>query len=343
MSDLQNQLFDYQALDAESRIIIQQRTGEIKTLAKRLAADIVDIGGKLVEVKDRLGGNGKFTNWLLAELGWSERTAYNFIGVYEKFGTANFAIENVAPSALYLLVAPGTPEPARQAAIEMANQGEKVSHRTAKAIVEAAKEAEPKTLDMFANEPEESEPQPTSLFEESKPLPDSEVGVCICGHRADKHDLSNGCDDCVCEVFEEITPEEYNELERQEELKAALTPDKPETAQPEQAAKPKPVAKSEPSKPAPVNSQSFWSQKQIVIGITLMPVDNDPRGRQAIVSIREGDGPPTIQPKRIQDLPGEWPKPIDEMITAFTAKLMEEGAKTSQKSTKPTAKKGAKK
>ena len=310
MSDLQKQLFDYGALDAESRIIIQQRTGEIKTLAKRLATDIVDIGGKLVEVKDRLGGNGKFTNWLLAELGWSERTAYNFIGVYEKFGTANFAIENVAPSALYLLVAPGTPEPARQAVIEMANQGEKVSHKAAKVIVEMAKEAEPKTLDMFANESEESEPQPTSLFDEEPELPEAEA--------ASAEQSSN-------------------------EQEAVLTPDKSETAQSEPAAKPKPVANPEPPKPAPANIQSYWSQKQIVIGITLMPVDNDPRGRQAIVSIREGDGPPTIQPKRIQDLPGEWPKPIDEMINAFAVKMAASvPSKTVNKSTKP-AKKGARK
>lgn len=112
-------------------------------MAKRVAGDIVEIGGKLADVKDRLGGNGRFSAWLQAELGWSERTAYNFMAVHEKFGAANFAIENVAPSALYLLVAPATPEPARQAVIQMANQGEKVTHKAAKVIVEAAKEAEP--------------------------------------------------------------------------------------------------------------------------------------------------------------------------------------------------------
>lgn len=316
MSDLQKQLFDYQSLDAESRIIIQQRAGEIKTLAKRVATDIVDIGGKLVEVKDRLGGNGKFTSWLQSELGWSERTAYNFIGVYEKFGTANFAIENVAPSALYLLVAPGTPEPARQAAIEMANQGEKVSHKAAKVIVEMAKEAEPKTGELFDFTEEEVDEQDRKIAERLDEL----------------------------EKESETPDVEANEPEQPDgEQEAVLTPDKSETAQSEPATKPKPALKLEPSKPAPADTESYWSQRQIVIGITLMPVDSDPRGRQAIVSIREGDGPPEFASKRINDLPGEWPAPIDEMINAFAAKMAASvPSKTVNKSTKP-AKKGAKK
>lgn len=320
-TQIQPQLFDYEALDTESRIVIQQRAGEIKTLAKRVAGDIVEIGGKLAEVKDRLGGNGKFNAWLTAELGWSERTAYNFIAVHERFGSANFAIENVAPSALYLLVAPGTPEPARQAAVEMANQGEKVTHKTARVLVETAKEAEPKTA---------------AMFDESPVLPDSDVAFCLCEHRADEHDLSAGCKKCVCETFEEMSAEEYSKAQQvKSDLKTVLTPDKQEEpAKPE--VKPvtlKPTGKSLDS--------ALWSQRQIVIGITLMPGDGDPRGRQAIVSIRADDGPPTIQSKRLLDMPGEWPRPIDEMIEAFAFKLASEGKPKPQP--KKPAKKGAKK
>ncbi len=349
MSDPQTALFDYQALDLESRVIIQQRTGEIKTIAKRLATDIVDIGGKLAEVKDRLGGNGKFTNWLLSELGWSERTAYNFIAVHEKFGTANFAIENVAPSALYLLVAPGTPEPARAAAIQMANEGERVTHSTAKAIVESAKEAEPKTADLFAELANDDELEAPGLFDEAPALPDSEVAKCLCGHRADKHEASGKCTvDCVCEVYEEMSPEEYAEAEQREgDLKAVLEPDNTEPAKEvpvKPISKPEPAAKSKTVVEAEQTDKRYWSQQQIVIGITLMPQDKDPRGRQTIVSIRAGDGAPTIQSKRLQDLPGEWPAPIEEAITAFAAKLAAEAqSKPATKSTKKPAKKGAKK
>src|SRR5262245_1109622 len=89
----QRALFDYSALDQETQVLVRLRAGEIKSLAKRVASDIVEIGGKLAEVKDRIGGAGKFNDWLSAELVWSERTAYNFIAVWQKFGSANFALE----------------------------------------------------------------------------------------------------------------------------------------------------------------------------------------------------------------------------------------------------------
>ena len=120
----QQSLFDYASLNAEARIVVQQRAGEIKSLAKRVAADIVEIGGKLAEVKDRVGGNGKFTAWLESELGWSERTGSNFIAVYQKFSSANFALENIATSALYLLAAPSTPAEAVEAAQQLAQDGQ---------------------------------------------------------------------------------------------------------------------------------------------------------------------------------------------------------------------------
>ena len=36
--------FDYAALDAETRIVVQQRTSEIKTLMRRAASDILILG-----------------------------------------------------------------------------------------------------------------------------------------------------------------------------------------------------------------------------------------------------------------------------------------------------------
>lgn len=322
----QGALFDYESLDIEKRVVLKQRASEIKTLAKRVATDIVDIGGKLAEVKDALGGNGRFNAWLLSELGWSERTAYNFMAVHQKFGTANFAIENVAPSALYLLVAPNTPEPARAAAIEMANQGEQVTHKVAKVLVESAKEAEPKTAAMFAETPVE------------------DIAVCICGHRADMHDVSGACEeqgDCVCEIYEEASP---SEIVEQGAVQKALDAVEEAPVAPVATSTPAPALKRDQLKEIAKahDASNFWSQAEIVIGITLMPQDKDPRGRQAIVSIKADNGAPVIQSKRIKDTLGEWPEPIEEMISAFAAKLAE--PKTPVKSaSKPAAKSAAKK
>jgi hypothetical protein len=68
-------LFDYARLDAETRIVVQQRTSEIRGLMRRAAQDIIDIGLKLIEVKGRLP-HGAFGAWLGAEFDWGEVTAW---------------------------------------------------------------------------------------------------------------------------------------------------------------------------------------------------------------------------------------------------------------------------
>jgi len=135
-----SQGFDYATLEAETRIVIQQRTSEIKSLMRRTAQDIINIGQKLVEVKEQLG-HGQFRNWLKAEFDWSVRTAARFMQVATKFKCANLAHFDIAASALYLLAEPSTPNEAREEALELAKQGENITHAKAKDIVNQHKEA----------------------------------------------------------------------------------------------------------------------------------------------------------------------------------------------------------
>lgn len=72
--------FDYGALDNATRMVVQQRTSEIKSLMRRTAQDIIDIGQKLIEVKQQLG-HGKFRNWLKAEFDGS----IPFLQIYPPF------------------------------------------------------------------------------------------------------------------------------------------------------------------------------------------------------------------------------------------------------------------
>ncbi|MCB0105489.1 MAG: DUF3102 domain-containing protein [Caldilineaceae bacterium] len=127
--------FDYAALDSETRIVVQQRTSEIKTLMRRSAQDIIDIGQKLIEVKARLG-HGNFGGWLESEFSWTPMTAQRFMQVAERFKNNNLLDLSIAPSALYALAAPSTPEPARAEAIERAQAGEAITHSAAKTIIE---------------------------------------------------------------------------------------------------------------------------------------------------------------------------------------------------------------
>lgn len=137
--------FDYSTLDLETRIVVQQKTSEIKERIQRSASSIIEIGARLSEVRAKLEG-GSFDGWLKTEFDWSRRTAYNFIGVHEQFGRANFAQLDIAASALYLLAAPSTPPEAREAALGRAKAGEKVTHGMAQMLIEEYKPEPPAAL-----------------------------------------------------------------------------------------------------------------------------------------------------------------------------------------------------
>ncbi|GFE67423.1 DUF3102 domain-containing protein [Chroococcus sp. FPU101] len=131
--------FDYQSLDEEQRLIIQQRTGEIRERLRRSAQDIWEIGQKLADVRSRLK-HGQFDVWLKAEFDWSRRTAYNFISVYETFGErATLTQVDIATSALYLLAAPSTSQKVRDEFLNKAKVGESVTHKELRDLIQKEK------------------------------------------------------------------------------------------------------------------------------------------------------------------------------------------------------------
>lgn len=136
---IQLELFQYDQLEQSDRDFVQGRTNEIKVLVKKSAQDIIDIGQILIEVKERLP-HGMFGVWLDKEFSWGQWTAANFMRVATKF--VNFTdLDEIAPSALYLLAAPSTPDEARTEAIDRAIQGEIITHKAAKEIVQTYKES----------------------------------------------------------------------------------------------------------------------------------------------------------------------------------------------------------
>ncbi len=163
--------FDYQVLELENRTVVQQRTTEIRQRLRRAAQDIWEIGQKLAEVRSRLK-HGQFESWLKAEFGWSHRTAYNFINVYEAFGkAAKFAEADIAASALYLLAAPSTPQNIREQFMERAKAGEKITYKN---VLKTFKEAKPQlppaatvanSLEPYKSQPEIVEILPKTAVE----------------------------------------------------------------------------------------------------------------------------------------------------------------------------------
>jgi len=166
--------FDYSSLDDESRHFVQQQTGEIRGLMKRTAQGIVEIGQKLIEVKEKLG-HGRFLGWLQAEFAWTDETARRFMNVAQEFGRIPQLVD-FAPSALYILAAPSTPKTAREEAIARAEAGESITYTTAKEIKKKYTSSTASPKSKVEPEPEQTPvvlPPPTPPPTPPTPLPPS--------------------------------------------------------------------------------------------------------------------------------------------------------------------------
>jgi hypothetical protein len=169
--------FDYAALDDETKMLIQGKTGEIKSLIRRTAQDIIDIGQKLITVKKQLG-HGQFRVWLKSEFDWSLRTAARYMQVASSFKDTDLANLNIAVSTLYLLAEPSTPIKAQEKVIEVSKQGENISYSKARDIVKQYKEDKEAGINMaskacqtaISNEDSGDEKFPTAIL---SPLPRS--------------------------------------------------------------------------------------------------------------------------------------------------------------------------
>jgi Protein of unknown function (DUF3102) len=129
---------DQQPLRAD---VLAENAASIRKLEKRLIGDVIEIGRLLSECKQVLG-HGKWLPWIEHELRWNERTARNFISVYQfaRSKSANFSDLRLGVSAFYLLAAPSTPEEARDKVISLVETGGAVPGTEVKRIIEETKQ-----------------------------------------------------------------------------------------------------------------------------------------------------------------------------------------------------------
>jgi hypothetical protein len=127
---------------ADSALI--EHANAIRALRSRIVSDVAEIGRRLAEVK-RLVGHGNWLPWLEREFGWSEDTAERFIRVHEfverlpDSASVRNLVLTLPISSVYLLAALSTPESARDAVLERAANGEKLTHAQVKQAIETAK------------------------------------------------------------------------------------------------------------------------------------------------------------------------------------------------------------
>ena len=133
--------FDYTALDMETRIVVQKNTCEIKSLMRRNVQENIDIGQKLIEVKEKLD-RGQFGKWIAAEFDWGWTTACKFMNVAKTLKFSHCENLQIALSALYLISHPSTPEEARQEILKLAEKGESIRYKRARTIIDRHKKEE---------------------------------------------------------------------------------------------------------------------------------------------------------------------------------------------------------
>lgn len=129
-------LFDYEQLDAETAGEVQDHAAKVKLLLGTMQLDAVEVGERLRAVKQHLG-RGQFDGWLSAEFRMSRDTADKFIGsvvFLEGHPELKNQLSQFDRSAIYVLAAPSTPEPAVQEATARAQAGEKITPTKAREI-----------------------------------------------------------------------------------------------------------------------------------------------------------------------------------------------------------------
>ena len=144
--EIEQTTFDYTTLDIEDREFVKSKELSIKA---RTSQTIWENGRDLLEVKDRLE-HGQFMEWCEVNFPWGRSTIQNMMGVADKL--PKFGNLDISKSVLYLLAAPSTPEPARQEAIERAEQGETLTHKQAQELIEAHKAIETRDKAIQAHE-----------------------------------------------------------------------------------------------------------------------------------------------------------------------------------------------
>lgn len=136
---------------AQNKFLVEQ-TGRLLSLQRQTAQHVIEMGSILIEVK-KVIPKGQFEDYLLQtfgnDSGYTPRSAQNFMNVARHFAGKPIT-DAIAPSVLYLLSAPSTPDMVRELACELVESGEKISVDRAKEMIAEARDASMMTVDVVA-------------------------------------------------------------------------------------------------------------------------------------------------------------------------------------------------
>jgi len=123
-----------------NEIALAEHAAVIRALGKRVVGDVIEIGRRLTLCRDLLKEDRNWRPWLETEFRWSHQTAGRFIQVHElSQKRSNLDHLELPVSGLYLLAAPSTPDEARDAIIDRAQNGEALTHAQVKTMIDDAR------------------------------------------------------------------------------------------------------------------------------------------------------------------------------------------------------------
>jgi hypothetical protein len=114
----------------DKTIVIEQAMENVTTSAMK-------IGEALTDVKMRLPA-GTFTKWLETSFGMTDRTAQRYMSVAKTFHGREIN-PNISNRALYMLASDNVPQDARDEALRLADEGNRITTEKAETIIEQSK------------------------------------------------------------------------------------------------------------------------------------------------------------------------------------------------------------
>lgn len=141
--------WDYSQVSPTDRKQVEDAAVDILANGQRLQQSAVAIGERLIGVK-RFLAHGLFGDWCATEFHMSQKTAENMMNVAREFGDKIETVSILTDSAMYMLAAPSTPEPARQQAIEEAQATGKSPTKSRVREIIAEHKPQPTTPRQFA-------------------------------------------------------------------------------------------------------------------------------------------------------------------------------------------------
>jgi hypothetical protein len=113
--------------DEIDRLLVLSR--DTKDTVRSVVAGIIRIGENLIEAKDILHVDGKFHGYLVAEFGWTIRTAQNMMGVARMFSGYETRHWLIDVRALYLMASGSMPDHVRDFFISKADAGLQITYK----------------------------------------------------------------------------------------------------------------------------------------------------------------------------------------------------------------------